>query len=99
MMPRASLLVPACGLRAPHQPAAPSGAAQLLFVQAASAVSFACGQLTLHEVSPTTLFFSDRPKRIAGHVLTRRFLADWDKGADSFAQDTPTETLSRSEEH
>jgi hypothetical protein len=90
-----SLLVPACGARAPHPPAVPTGgAAQLLFVQTAHGVSFAGGQLTLRRVSPTTLFFSDRPKRITGHVLTRRFLADWGKGDNSFAQDPPNATLS-----
>jgi len=90
-----SLLVAACGVRGTHHPPSPSGkAAQLLFVQAARGVSFTGGQLTLRGVSPTTVFFSDRPKRIAGHVLTRRFLADWGKGVDSFAQDPPNATLS-----
>lgn len=89
------LLVPACAARAPHQAATPSSdTARLLFVQAAHGVSFTGGQLTLRGVSPTTLFFSDRPKRIAGHVLTGRFLADWGKGEDSFAHDPPNATLS-----
>jgi hypothetical protein len=90
-----ALLVSACAARREHRPPASAGErAQLLFVQAAHGVSFTGGQLTLHGVSPTTLFFSDRPTRIAGHVLTRRFLADWAKGADSFATDPPNATLS-----
>jgi hypothetical protein len=67
---------------------------QLLFVQGARGVTFADGTLVLQGVSPTTLFFSDRPRRIAGHVLTRRFLADWGKGEHSFADDPPNATLS-----
>jgi hypothetical protein len=43
--------------------------AQLLFVQNASTVELGAGNrtLTLKNLSPTTLFFSDRPVRIAGH--------------------------------
>ena len=78
------------------RPVAPPGSAgaQLLFVQTARGVSYGAGRLTLHEVGPTTLFFSDRPQRLAGHVSTPRFLADWDRGQDSFAADPPNATLS-----
>jgi hypothetical protein len=89
-----SLLLPACAVRAPRQAEPAHDPPRLLFVQAAHGVSFADGRLTLRGVSPTTLFFSDRPKRIAGHVLTQRFLADWDKGDDSFGKDPPNATLS-----
>src|SRR5262245_2992908 len=80
--------------RTPRPATTPASAsAQLLFVQTARGVSFEDGRLTLHDVSPTTLFFSDRPKRLAGHVTTLRFLADWDDGKDSFASDPPNATL------
>jgi hypothetical protein len=44
--------------------------ADFLFVQTARGMSFdtATSKLTLHEVSPVTLFFSDRPDRIAGNM-------------------------------
>jgi len=70
---------------------------ELLFVQNARAVEMdeAKGTLTLKGVSPTTLFFSDRPVRIAGHYLTRdEFLPLWDEGKDSFLKDPPNGTLS-----
>jgi hypothetical protein len=70
---------------------------ELLFVQNARAVEMdeAKGTLTLKDVSPTTLFFSDRPVRIAGHYLTRdEFLPLWDEGKDSFLKDPPNGTLS-----
>ncbi len=88
-------LAPGCGLPGLRRPPPPTAqSAQLLFVQSAEGASFSDGRLTLRRVSPATLFFSDRPQRIAGHVLTRRFIADWGKGANSFAQDPPNATLS-----
>ncbi|MGW8186526.1 MAG: hypothetical protein ACWGNK_04640 [Desulfobacterales bacterium] len=39
----------------------------VLFVQNAEAVVFGQGTLTLKGVSPMTVFFADRPVRIAGH--------------------------------
>src|SRR4029453_8992228 len=94
-----SLQLSACGVRAPRQAEPAHDPPRLLFVQAAHGVSFADGRLTLRGVSPTTLFFSDRPKRIAGHVLTQRFLADWDKGDDSFGKDPPNAPLSAPGRH
>ncbi len=67
---------------------------QYLFVQTAHAVTTRGDQLTLHGVGPTTLFFSDRPERIAGHGATAELVADWTQGEDSFAADPPNATLS-----
>jgi hypothetical protein len=81
---------------APASPAKPK-VVELLFVQNARAVEIdkAKGTLTLKDVSATTLFFSDRPVRIAGHYLTRdEFLPLWDEGKDSFLKDPPNGTLS-----
>jgi hypothetical protein len=81
---------------AASQPAKPK-VVELLFVQNARAVAMdkAKGTLTLKGVSDTTLFFSDRPVRIAGHYLTRdEFLPLWDEGKDSFLKDPPNGTLS-----
>lgn len=33
--------------------------------------------LTLHNVYPKVLYFSDRPRRFAGHITSSRFLQQW----------------------
>ena len=67
---------------------------QWLFVQNAEDAVLKENKLTLKKVSRTTLFFSDRPKRIAGHIMTREFVDDWGEGEDSFAVDPPNAVLS-----
>jgi len=69
---------------------------QLLFVQNAKDVSLKNGRLTLIGVSLTTIFFSDRPRRIAGHMHTEDFVLEWQKGTgkESFHTDPPNGTLS-----
>jgi len=69
---------------------------QMLFVQNAKDVVIKDGRLTLIGISPTTIFFSDRPKRIAGHMHTQDFVREWHKGAgpESFHTDPPNATLS-----
>jgi len=69
----------------------------LLFVQNAS--GFTVGKdgrtLTLKGVGPTTLYFSDRPERLAGHFRTKEdYLPLWTDGKDSFLKDPPNATLS-----
>ena len=51
------------------------------------------GVLTLHDVSASTLFFSDRPKRVVGHVTSAMFVDMWDEGQNSFAEDPPNAVL------
>ena len=82
--------------QAVEAPAAVPVMAQLLFVQNAQGVELgADGRiLTLKGLSPTTLFFSDRPVRIAGHYLTAEYLQFWKAGPDSFLKDPPNATLS-----
>jgi hypothetical protein len=67
-----------------------------LFVQNAESVSLDNGVLKLMGVSPTTVFFSDRPERLAAHGLTTEFVTYWSKGggSDSFKKDPPNATLS-----
>jgi hypothetical protein len=68
---------------------------QVLFVQNAKAVIFDKGTVTLKGVSPMTIFFSDRPVRIAGHFNTKdEFVPLWDEGKDSFLKDPPNATIS-----
>src|SRR5262245_17172418 len=73
--------------------AQPSTKVELLFVQNATSGSFDGTTLTLRDVGPT-LFFSDRPERIAGQVGTSDFVGHWTKGADNFAASPPNATLS-----
>jgi hypothetical protein len=83
--------------QAPAQPGGDaSGNADFLFVQTARRMSFdrAASRLTLHEVSPVTLFFSDRPDRIAGNMRTAAFVPFWSQGRDSFLSDPPNADLS-----
>ncbi len=66
---------------------------QYLFVHNAKDVSFADGKMTLKGISATTVFFSDRPERIAGHMTTADFTKNWGKGKDSFEIDNPNAAL------
>jgi hypothetical protein len=52
--------------------------------------------LRLVNVGKQTLFFSDRPVRLAGHMTMAAYMTEWKKGAakDNFASDPPNATLS-----
>jgi hypothetical protein len=67
---------------------------EMLFVQSAKGATLANGKLTLTGVSPTTVFFSDRPQRIAGHLATSEMIPLWTEGKNSFLNDPPNATLS-----
>lgn len=67
---------------------------EYLFVQAAQSTSIADGVLRMGSVNPATIYFSDRPDRIAGHMTTEEFVATWGEGDDSFASNPPNATLS-----
>jgi hypothetical protein len=68
---------------------------QLLFVQNADRVVIKDKHtITLEGVSPATIFFSDRPDRITGHMLTSHFISRWKKGSDNFAANPPNATIS-----
>lgn len=66
---------------------------QLLFVQNSVTGSYDGKRLTLNGVG-STLFFSDRPERVTGHVQNQEFISHWDKGSDNFASNPPNATLS-----
>ena len=68
--------------------------AELLFVQNSHDVSLERGRLTLKKVGPTTIFFTDRPQRTAGHMTTKDFVDDWSVGENSFAANPPNASLS-----
>jgi len=70
--------------------------ADFLFVQTAKAMAFdkSTNKLTLDSISSTTLFFSDRPERIAGNMKTSAFVPFWSTGKDSFLSDPPNADIS-----
>jgi hypothetical protein len=70
--------------------------AQLMFVQSAEdlRVDAAGSTLRLVKVNPQTVYFSDRPKRIAGHLKMADYLQAWKEGRDNFGADPPNATLS-----
>ena len=67
---------------------------EALYVQTARAMSYDNDILTLHTLAPTTLFFSDRPDRVTGHISSQEFVQSWDQGEDSFASNPPNAALS-----
>ncbi len=70
--------------------------AQLMFVQTAEdlKVDAAAKTFQLVNVNQQTLFFSDRPQRIAGHYKMADYLTEWSAGKDNFGSDPPNATLS-----
>lgn len=68
-------------------------AAQFLFVQNAEVASVNGQTLTLHHVSPDTVYFSDRPKRVAGRISTKEWVDRWGSGSNSFLDDPPNASL------
>jgi len=97
-------LPPAVLAQAPAKPAAKPAPAsisdqkvQLLFVQNATGIEYdkAKGTLRMKNIARSTLFFTDRPVRMAGYYHTRdEFLHLWSEGPDSFAKSPPNATLS-----
>jgi hypothetical protein len=70
--------------------------AQLMFVQTADDLRTDDKTLRLVNVGNQTLYFSDRPVRIAGHMPLAGYLDEWkaSAGPDNFAKDPPNATLS-----
>lgn len=62
---------------------------ELEFVQQAQGMKFDGKTLTLEGVAPATVFFSDRPQRVVGHLTRTQFLDLWNQSKDSFAADPP----------
>lgn len=67
---------------------------EYLLVQSSEGVEVTSNTLTLTGISPTTIFFSDRPKRIVGHIYTEDVIDIWSEGKDNLAEDPPNATLS-----
>ena len=68
---------------------------EALFVQTAHSLSSEGGkQITLQGLSPSTIYFADRPKREVGHIASSRFVELWGEGENSFAVNPPNAVLS-----
>ena len=69
---------------------------QLMFVQTAEDLKAddKAHSLRLVNANQQTLYFSDRPLRIVGHIKMADYLKAWNQGRDSFAKDNPNATLS-----
>jgi hypothetical protein len=67
---------------------------EAMFVQVARTMTTEGDKVTFHALAPATLFFSDRPERVVGHLSARQFVDEWDKGENSFAADPPNAVIS-----
>ncbi len=67
---------------------------EALFVQTAGNMTYEDGYLTLYDLAPTTLLFSDWPDRVTGHLPSEEFLDSWGEGDDRFASNPPNAVLS-----
>jgi hypothetical protein len=71
---------------------------EALFVQTAGRLTTDGEKtITLNGLSPSTIYFADRPKREVGHMTTSRFVDLWGEGDNSFAVDPPNAVLSFAE--
>ena len=66
---------------------------QVEFVQIAKGVTVKDGVLTLSDASSMTVFFSDRPQRLAGQLRNDLFAKLWTEGKNSFKNDPPNAAL------
>lgn len=69
---------------------------ELMFVQTADDLKADKDTIRLVNVGQQTLYFSDRPVRIAGHIKLAAYLEEWTAaaGPENFAADPPNATLS-----
>jgi hypothetical protein len=83
---------------APRQGVSSNQKVQLMFVQTAEDLKVNPTEKTLRlvNVGQQTLYFSDRPQRVAGHLTMPAYLDEWTagEGPDNFANDPPNATLS-----
>src|SRR6478672_426639 len=68
-------------------------AEESMFVQTAGGITSTDETLTLTGLTPSTLYFSDRPQRVVGHMTTADFVDLWDAGDNSFKADPPNAVL------
>lgn len=67
---------------------------EAMFVQLAHGLTCDDNRVTLHGLAHSTLFFSDRPQRVVGHMSTQKFVNEWGMGDNNFADDPPNAVVS-----
>ena len=67
---------------------------EALFAQTARGLTTDGDRVTFHGLSPATLYFSDRPQRVVGHLSSQQFVDLWSEGDNSFAIDPPNAVIS-----
>ncbi len=65
-----------------------------VFVQNGAAFSAHDDEISLHGLADATIYFTNRPRREAGHIPSHRFLELWNDGDESFAADPPHAVIS-----
>jgi hypothetical protein len=94
----AGMLVSLAGCSTPSKDSTDASKAKLMFVQIADNLKVDASSTTfrLVGVSPQTLYFSDRPVRIAGHIKMPNYLEEWTTkaGKDNFSANPPNAILS-----
>jgi hypothetical protein len=71
---------------------------EALFVQTAANMTSDGGSISLRGLSPSTLYFADRPQREVGHMSSRQFVELWGEGDNSFEENPPNAVLSFAEQ-
>jgi hypothetical protein len=88
----------AVGMAASTASAAANETPQYMFVQIADDIKVdkAAKTFRLVNVNQQTLYFTDRPVRIAGHIKMDAYLKEWTAkaGKDNFGEDPPNAVLS-----
>ncbi len=67
---------------------------EAMFVQVAREMMTEGARVKFFGLAPATLFFSDRPQHVVGHLSAKQFVEEWDKGENSFAADPPNAVIS-----
>jgi hypothetical protein len=95
-MLKRSLLVLSVALSALAPASAQDTKVQLMFVQTSESLKADDKTLRLVNVGQQTLYFSDRPARVAGHLTMPAYMDEWTAraGTDNFAKNPPNATLS-----
>lgn len=88
-----ALAAPA-GAQEPEQSKETEEMCNALFVHNAKNVSMQGDTLTMKGISPSVIFFCDRPQRFAGQLGVEEFLSSVSKGKDSFVEDPPNAVVS-----
>lgn len=93
-IPKTTAIAIAISLGATQAPADDSPS--FMFVQTSDTIVVDPEAKTLRmvDISPHTLYFSDRPDRLAGHITLDAYLREWTDIPDDFNDDPPNATLS-----